>query len=163
GARYGLSCPGAAARPASPCPAGRFPAAARSLRSRPPFLPYVRVRFPAGLGEFEPGKGGLVKQPLQRPDRGAAHDRRLLPPPRLGGRRECWIAGIADRDQHVAAEAVAPGALHRRAGEALAERRIVEPGEFGQRRYSQRRRQRQPLLPARRREFVPRADREAIV
>ena len=102
-------------------------------------------------------------EPPERPDGGAAHQRRGIVEQPLGLRRERALAAIADRDQHIAHEAVAPGALHRRFGEQRAERRIVEPRELGEPRRAQRLARRKLRLAPGLRELVPRADREAIV
>src|SRR3546814_18927758 len=74
------------------------------------------------------------------------------------------LAAIARRDQRVAHHPVTDDALDRRAGEHLAEIRIVERQQIGETR-------RRPLGTRgegavgtrRRRALVPRADREAIV
>src|SRR5262249_5250963 len=68
-----------------------------------------------------------------------------------------------DRDQHVAHEAVAPGALDRRSGKELAERGIVEEHEIGERRRLQLPACRELRLVAGLRELVPGAHRQAIV
>ena len=81
-------------------------------------------------------------EPRQRPHGRAAHQRRGIVEQPLGLRGERGIARIADRDQHIAHEAVAPDALDRRFGKQRAERRIVEPRQFGERRRAQRRRAR---------------------
>ena len=78
--------------------------------------------------------------------------------------RRRGAGSIADRDQHVAHEAVAADALDRRAGEERAERRIVERREVGQtRRASIPARGSKSRLTRRLRELVPRADRQTIV
>ena len=71
--------------------------------------------------------------------------------------------GVADRDQHVADEAVAADALDRRFGEQRAKRGIVEPRQFRKRRRAQFRARGQFRFAAFLRELVPRAHREAIV
>ena len=76
---------------------------------------------------------GIAEEPPERPHRGAAHQRRGIGEQPLGLGRERGIAGIADRDQHVAHEAVAAGALDRRFREQRAEGRVVEPREIGER------------------------------
>ena len=105
------------------------------------------------------------QQATAGPHRHAAHQRRgVARAARSAASARSGSPGIADRDQDVAQEPVAAGALHRRAGEERAEGRVVEAGEFGQR----RRRRGPPGRPGghRRRgagELVPGADREAIV
>ena len=73
------------------------------------------------------------------------------------------IAGIADRDDHIAQEARMADALDRTAGEMSAETRFVEPGEIGERRRREIGAGLQLRLAAEAGEFVPRADGEAIV
>ena len=94
------------------------------------------------------------RAPAARHRRGAARPRAPAPA----------SAGIADGDQDVADEAVAAGALDRRAGEPRAERRIVEAGEV--RRAAAPRDRRAARSFASRpglRELVPGADGQAIV
>ncbi len=71
--------------------------------------------------------------------------------------------GIADRDQDVAQEAVAADALDRRSGEQPAEPGIVERRELGETRRRQFGARQKIGLVRRPGEFVPRADREAVV
>ena len=80
------------------------------------------------------GPEALRRQTRQRPHRHGAHQRRSVVEPRLDQRHERRIAGIAGGDQHIAQEAVAAGALDRRAAEARAERGIVEEQQLGERR-----------------------------
>ena len=70
---------------------------------------------------------------------------------------------VADRDQHIAHEAVAPGALDRRFGKQRAERRIVEPRQLGELRRAQGLARRELRLAPGLRELVPRTHRETIV
>ncbi len=73
------------------------------------------------------------------------------------------LAGIADRDEHVAHEAVAARALDRGAGEAGPEGGIVEAGEVRERRRGEVLALLEADLAPGLRELVPRADGEAIV
>ncbi len=73
------------------------------------------------------------------------------------------IAGIADRDQHVAHEPDAAGALHRRFGEQRAERRVIEPRKIGEPRRAQFLSGHELRLAGGFGEFVPGTHREAIV
>ena len=73
------------------------------------------------------------------------------------------IAAVADGDQHVAHEAVAPDALDGRARKQRAEAGIVERGELGQARRRADRRAASAPSRACFGELVPRADRQAIV
>ena len=70
---------------------------------------------------------------------------------------------VADRDQHVPDESIASGALDRRSGEELAERRVIELGECRQPRSGQLFARQKVGFPGGPGEFVPRADRKAIV
>src|SRR2546423_2135209 len=63
----------------------------------------------------------------QRPYGRAAHQRRGILEQTFGLRREPYVAGIADRDQHIAHKTVAADAFDGRLREQRAERRIVEP------------------------------------
>ena len=78
-------------------------------------------------------------------------------------RRQRRVAGVADRDQHIADEAVAAGALHRGLGEHRAERRVVELRKLGERRRARHVARGELGVAAGLRELVPRADREAVV
>src|SRR3546814_9277936 len=74
------------------------------------------------------------------------------------------LAAIACRDQRVAHHPVTADALDRRAGEHLAEIRIVERQQIGETRRRQLgTRGEGEVGTRRRRELVPRADRAAIV
>jgi hypothetical protein len=70
----------------------------------------------------------------KRPHGASAHQRRSIAKMRLDCGDERRIARIARRDQHIAQEAVAPGALDRRAGKTRAESGIVEAEQFVKRR-----------------------------
>src|SRR5580658_9920422 len=83
--------------------------------------------------------------------------------PRDGERRERAVSRIADRDQDIAKEARVPEAPHRAAGEALAKRRLVERGEFVERRRLKVRARDQGGFARALGELVPRTDRQAIV
>jgi len=73
----------------------------------------------------------------QCPDCGAPDQRALVAKQTLGLRREATVRGVADRDQHIADEAVAAGALDRRFCESRAERRVIEPRKLGELRCAQ--------------------------
>ena len=105
------------------------------LRERGPFLAHGGIGFAFGRA----GVGGEPRriEPGQRPHRGAAHQRRGVVEQPLGFARQRGVAGVADRDQHIADEAVAPGALHRRLREQRAEARIVELRQLGKLRRAQ--------------------------
>ena len=103
------------------------------------------------------------QQSAQRPHGGAAHERRGVIQQPFGLMRQRRLARVADRDQHIAHEAVAADALDGRLAEQRAERRIVEPCKLLQQWSLQFRAGCKARLAARLRELVPRADREAIV
>ena len=102
-------------------------------------------------------------EPAERPHRGAAHQRRGIAEQPLGLAGKACVAGIADRDQHIAHETVAADALDRALGEQRAEAGVVEPRQFGERRRAQRLARLELRLAAGLGELVPRTDREAIV
>ena len=66
------------------------------------------------------------------PDRHGPHQGRGVAEQPPGRRQDRRISAIADGDQHVADEAVAPDALDRAAGEDRAEGRIVQLGKVGE-------------------------------
>src|SRR5262249_17996734 len=102
-------------------------------------------------------------EPAQRPYRRAAHQRRGIVQQLDSLRCKRRIAGIADRDQHIAHEPVATRALDRRLRKHLSERRVVETGEIGEPRNRQFLTRGEFALAAGLREFVPGAYRETIV
>ena len=75
-----------------------------------------------------------IEQSSRRPHRHGAHQRRGMVELFHDHRTQPRIARIADGDEHIAQEARMADALDRTAGETGAEPRVVEPGEFGERR-----------------------------
>ena len=130
---------------------------------QPPFRAHRLIR----LGTHRPRRQRLKRLPAhqlrQRPRRGAAHQRAGVIEQAFGLGRQGRIAGVADRDQHIAHEPVAADALDRRFGESRAERGIVEPRQIGERGRAQFVARGEFGFAAGLRELVPRADREAIV
>jgi hypothetical protein len=108
-------------------------------------------------------KGFGWHEPAQRPHRRAAYQRRGIVQQPDGFRCKRRIAGISDRDQHVAHKPVAPRALDRRLRKHLSERGIVDTGEIGESRRRQILTRGELALAAGLREFVPGAYRETIV
>ena len=104
-----------------------------------------------------------LDQLRQRPHRRAAHQRACIVEQALGLCRQRRIAGVADRDQHIADEAVAADALDRRFRKQRAKRGIVEPCEIGKSRRAQFVARGEFRLAAFLRELVPRTHGEAIV
>src|SRR5579862_596604 len=100
-------------------------------------------------------------EPAQSPHRHRAYERRGIGKALRGERRQARLAAIANRDEDVADEAVASGALQGRAGKARAKSRIVEPDQLGQ--FGWRGARSQFRLARDLREFVPGANREAII
>ena len=99
-------------------------------QSRRPFRFQLRIGLvlAACLGAvFEP----VAIKPAESPNRGAAHQQRFILEQSLGLVRKIRVAGIADRDQHVADETRAADALDRAFGKQRAECTIVESGEIG--------------------------------
>src|ERR1700741_765217 len=96
-----------------------------------PFRTHVFVRLDCHCLRSLRRKRLAVDQLRQCPDCGAPDQRALVAKQTLGLRREATVRGVADRDQHIADEAVAAGALDRRFGKARAKRGIVETRELG--------------------------------
>ena len=122
----------------------------------------IALGRPMARGEAGEGRRGRAAAPAPRPPSPgpAARDRSRRSAATAASAR---IAAVADRDQDVAQEAVAADALDRRAGEARAKARVVEPRELGQRRRAQIVPRGELRLGRAARELVPRADREAVV
>jgi hypothetical protein len=95
-----------------------------------PFGGNLRVRLGGGARGGVAFELGAVEA-TERPDRSAANQRRgvVEQSPGLAGQRR--IAGITDRDEHVAHEARAPDAFDRAFREQRPEARIIKPREFG--------------------------------
>ena len=83
--------------------------------------------------------------------------------PRLSQGGEAQIAGIADRDQHIAQKPGVADAFDRRASEERAEIRLVQRHEMGKRRRDEIGARLQFRLMRQLSEFVPGANGEAIV
>ena len=117
---------------------GRSRTACRRSRRRPPAPPPTRRAPRVRLGGVllpQVAQAVAAGEPAERPDRGSrgpAARRRRAAAAATGGERR--VAAVADGDQHVADEAVAADPLDRAAGEAPAERGVVEGRELGQRR-----------------------------
>src|SRR6266571_5313719 len=122
--------------------------------SRRPFFADRRIDFRRPVFPCERGKP-LRCELSQRPDRRPAHQRGRIGKQPLGFRRERGGGGIADRDQHVADEPVATGALDRRSCEQRTKLRVVEPCEIRKPRRPQRLARGELRLAARARELVP--------
>ena len=108
-------------------------------------------------------EGFGLRQLRQCPYCRAAHDRAWIGEQALGLACQRGVVRVADRNQHVADEAVAADALDRRFRKQAAKRRIVEPRQrrkFGR---TQRLAGRELRLMSGLRKLVPRADREAVV
>ena len=112
-------------------------------------------------GHFSEGVGR--EEALQGPHRHRAHQSRAVAQTRFGGGGERGLAGIADRDQHIAHKAITGDALDRRAAEQFAKRRIVQRGEIGKPRRAQLRPRREGDFARSLREFVPGTDRQTVV
>ena len=137
-------------------------------------MPHVRSRMTPASSDFQqhadrscralpPAPRIVTSAIAQRPHRGAAHQRACVVEQPLGLRCQRRIAGVADRDQHIANEAVAADALDRRFREQRAKRRVVEPRQSAS--SGARNASRAASFASRPslRELVPRADRKAIV
>ena len=103
-------------------------------------------------------------EPAERPDGGAAHERRSVVEQPLG------LAGTSAASPELPMaistlrrKRARPMRLTALLANSARKRRVVEPGQFGERRRAQRRARRKLRLAAGVREFVPRADRQAIV
>src|SRR6185312_2862555 len=79
-----------------------------------PFATHVVIGFGGGALLGEGGEFRRGQQLGERPHGGAAHQRRSIVQCGSRGRSERGIAAIADRDHHIAQEAVAADALDRR-------------------------------------------------
>ncbi len=134
----------------------------RARGAVPPFAPHDFVGL-SGRSLCLSSERFRREQLRQRPHRRAAHQRAGVIEQSLRLDSQRGIAGVADRDQHVAHEAVAADALDRGFCEQRAEGGIVEPCEFGERRLAQLSARGQFCLAADLRELVPGADGEAIV
>ena len=99
----------------------------------------------------------------ERPDRHGPHQRRRVGKPLLDQLRKVRLAAVADRDQDVAHEPIASGALDRRAGKAPPEAGIIQLDELREPRRAQIVTRLQLGLAGRAGELVPRADRETVV
>ena len=133
-------------------------------RTAVPFGSDVQDRFRRRSRFAARGREPRTIEPAQRPDGGAAHERRSIS--RAAARHRgtsVGVARVADRDQHIAQKAGAADALDRALGEQRAEAGIIKAGQFGERRRAQRGARRKLRLAAGAREFVPGADRQAIV
>jgi hypothetical protein len=106
---------------------------------------------------------GRRHEPGGRPNRHGAHEGRGVVEEAHGLLGKRRFARIADGDEHVANEAVAARALDRRTGETRAEGRIVETRQIGEVRRGQILALGELRLASDLSEFVPGADREAIV
>ena len=132
--------------------AGKFPLCADTL-----------IGFVANSRRRACRKFPRLHQLRQRPHRRAAHQRAVIAEQAFGICRKAHIAGIADRDQYIADEPVAADALDRRFCKQRAKGRVVEarqPRQIGRAQIFARG---EFDLASGLREFVPRADREAIV
>ena len=117
-----------------------------------------------GLAVARVRRDGSAPQELaQRPDRHGPHQRRWVGEPGLDQRGKTRLGAVADRDQDVAHEPIASGALDRRAGEAPPEAGVVQLDELRERRRAQIVARLQLGLACRAGELVPGADREAVV
>ena len=153
----------AVAEAEEPLAAGRHRGPGRRRAGPAPFVQHRRV----ALGRREAGAErvvvGLRREPGGRPDRHGAHQRRGVREQPPGGRPDRRIAAIADGDQHVADEAIAPDPLDRAAGEDRPEGAVVEPGEVGEPWRRQLRARQEGVLLRAPCVLVPRADGEAVV
>ena len=103
------------------------------------------------------------RKPRERPHRHGAHQRRIVVKSPLDQRYERSVAGISGGDEHIAQEAIASGALDRRAAEAGAEGGVVESKKRGERRIVASRSRAQFRLARGLRELVPGTDGETVV
>jgi hypothetical protein len=115
------------------------------------------------MRQFQPQERLRVKQLAQRPHSSAANERTVVVQPRFGRHRQRRSAAIADRDQHIAHEPVAAGALDRGCSEAGAECGIVQPREVAEILRLQIAAIGMGLIGRDGGELVPRAYRQAII
>ena len=104
-------------------------------QGRVPFLAHGLI----GLAPPRRKRGELRprQQARKRPYRSAADQWRGIIQQPLRFRCERVVAGIADRDQHIAQETLAPDALDRRFGKQRAEIGVIEPRQIGEPRRAQ--------------------------
>ncbi len=135
-ARRADDLPAFGGKRARPAPAPKSRGRTRIARFTPP-LPSIRFaprgRYRSACAAAQSAEASR-RQSRQRPHRHGAHQRGVVVEPRFDQRHERRIAGIAGGDQHIAHEAVAAGALDRRAAKAGAKRGIVEREQLGERR-----------------------------
>src|SRR5439155_25293692 len=74
-----------------------------------PFIAYSRIALLRVVCRGDRRQPLARQEPPQRPHRGPAHQGRGVREQPLGLLCECSVAGVADCDQHIAHEAVAPG------------------------------------------------------
>ena len=127
-----------------------------------PFGDHIGVDF---VSRSTPREGAPLfgsAKPAKRPDRGAAHRRRIRIERRRRGVDQIALPRVADCDHDVAPEPLEADSFDRAPRESLSESGIVERGKFGERRRLEIGARDELGLMRARRELVPGADGEAI-
>src|SRR5262249_61839796 len=102
-------------------------------------------------------------EPPTRPHGGPAPDSRSIVEEALGAARKRGVTAVADGNQDIADETVAPGPLDGGFREQLAKSRVIEPCQIGKRRCVKLGACRKLGVPPLAGKIFPRANREAIV